>query len=153
LDHGCSWKRFFLLQFVPTTGLLRYSGIADHPKTTRVLPTLHTCWPCSSQAGRQLTEPVQYGQPLFDVALAIDSFPCVVAAGGDLVQALVRDIARVLRPNGLFLVINYSYRDDPGADDRDVAELAAAHGFDVVRHGTRDFALWDARTYLLRLPH
>jgi cyclopropane fatty-acyl-phospholipid synthase-like methyltransferase len=86
----------------------------------------------------------------FDIALAVDSFPYIVSAGPGLVDAFAAGAARLLRAMGTLLILNYSYRNDPAADRRDVAELASRHGFDVVRNGTRDFALWDARTYLLR---
>ena len=53
-------------------------------------------------------------------------------------------------PGGALVILNYSYRGDLERDRTDVANLAARHGFIAERNGTRDFALWDAATFLLR---
>jgi ubiquinone/menaquinone biosynthesis C-methylase UbiE len=148
LDIGCGSGRF-LERLAPMASLA--VGIDISIEMLRRAQSRCRFMPSASLIATTGRDLAAFANHCFDVALAIDSFPYIVAAGRDLVEALARDIARVLRPNGLFLVMNYSYRDDSGADDRDVAELAAAHGFDVVRHGTRDFGMWDARTYLLRL--
>jgi hypothetical protein len=50
----------------------------------------------------------------------------------------------------MLLILNFSYRGDEEADRRDVARLADAHGFTIVRLGTRDFSLWDGLSFLLR---
>lgn len=86
----------------------------------------------------------------FDLVLAIDSFPYIVSAGGDLAQTCAAETARVLKPKGRFLILNYSYRGSPDLDDRDVARAALHHRFSILRNGTRDLSLWDARTYLLQ---
>lgn len=85
-----------------------------------------------------------------DVVLAADMFPYLVAAGPALAERNMAEIARVLRPGGALLILNYSYRDDPDLDRREVASLFAAHGFTAERAGTRDLELWDATTYLGR---
>jgi SAM-dependent methyltransferase len=87
----------------------------------------------------------------FDLALAIDSFPCMFAVDPEIAVRHVRDCARVLRPGGMLLILNFSYRSDE-ADRRDMQQLAAANRFTVQRLGTRDFSLWDGLTFLLRLP-
>jgi SAM-dependent methyltransferase len=97
--------------------------------------------------GRDLS---MFADSAFDVVLAIDSYPYIVAAGRKSSAAHVREAARVLRSQGWFVILNYSYRDDPAADAAEIAQLAAEWGLSVVRSGTRDFALWDARTYLMR---
>lgn len=85
-----------------------------------------------------------------DIVLAADVFPYLVAAGPEVVRRNVAEIARVLRPGGALLILNYSYRGDPALDGGEVEALAAAHGFVVERAGTRDLALWDATTFLTR---
>jgi SAM-dependent methyltransferase len=87
----------------------------------------------------------------FDVVLAVDAFPYVVSAGDGLAKAMGAEVARVLRPLGSFGIMNYSYRGDEEADLRDVAAMASQNGFDIVRAGTRDFAFWDATTFILQL--
>jgi cyclopropane fatty-acyl-phospholipid synthase-like methyltransferase len=83
----------------------------------------------------------------FDVVLAIDSMPYVVLAGG--ADAFWEDVAALLTPGGIFLVMNYSYRDDPVRDGEDVRAFAGRHGFRVARCGTQDLSHWDGRAFLL----
>jgi hypothetical protein len=64
----------------------------------------------------------------------------------------VEEAARVLRPGGALLILNYSYRGDDTADREEVAALFAASGVAVERLGTRDLALWDAAAFLGRKP-
>jgi SAM-dependent methyltransferase len=85
----------------------------------------------------------------FDLVLAIDSFPYLVAAGPSVVARHFADAARLLCAGGAFAILNFSYRGDLAADRRDVARLAAAHGFALRLSGTRDFALWDGASFLL----
>jgi hypothetical protein len=83
-----------------------------------------------------------------ELVLGADVFPYLVQAG--VAGAHVAEAARVLRPGGHCLILNYSYRGDGEADRAEVADLAARHGFEVLRAGTRDLSLWDAATFLLR---
>jgi len=92
-----------------------------------------------------------FADSTFDAVMAIDSYP-YIAAGRELAEAHMREAARVLRSQGSFVILNYSYRDDPAIDAHEIARLAAECGLSIIRNGTRDFALWDARTYLMRKP-
>lgn len=85
-----------------------------------------------------------------DLVLAADVFPYLVAAGGDLPRRHVEEAARVLRPGGAILVLNYSYRGDDAADRTDIAALFTAAGLVLEHAGTRDLALWDATSFLGR---
>ena len=60
--------------------------------------------------------------------------------------------AGVLRPGGNFAIFNYSYRCNLAADRADIAAYAEAAGLIVVRNGTRDLALWDGTSFLLKAP-
>lgn len=86
----------------------------------------------------------------FDLVLAVDSFPYLVEPNPALARRHLDEAARVLRRGGHLLLFNYSYRGDPERDRRDVAESAEAAGFEVLRAGTRDLALWDGAAFLLR---
>ncbi|MYZ46486.1 class I SAM-dependent DNA methyltransferase [Propylenella binzhouense] len=88
----------------------------------------------------------------FDLVLAVDSFPYLVLAGGDLAARHVAEAARVLRPGGTLLIVNHSYRNDPALDAEDLARAAVSCGLDLVRRGTCDFALWDGLTFRLDKP-
>jgi SAM-dependent methyltransferase len=88
----------------------------------------------------------------FDLVLAVDSFPYLFAADPEIVARHLRDAARVLRPGGAVVILNFSYRDDEKADRHDIERLAGINGFTIRRAGTRDFTLWDGLTFLLTLP-
>ena len=87
-----------------------------------------------------------------DVVLAADVFPYLLAAGADLARTHVREAARVLRPGGALVILNYSYRGDDALDGRDVADHFAAAGLVGGGHATRPLALWDATAFLGRKP-
>ena len=85
----------------------------------------------------------------FDLVLAADSFPYFVQSGMSLVETHFAEAARVLRPRGDLLILNFSYRGDPAQDRTDIRRLASAFGFDVLRDGTREFTLWDGLAFHL----
>jgi SAM-dependent methyltransferase len=86
----------------------------------------------------------------FDLVLFVDSFPYVVNAG--LADAMVAEAARVLRPGGDLLVINWSYRGDAARDAADAAALASANGLDLVATPAPSLTLWDGAVHRLRKP-
>jgi SAM-dependent methyltransferase len=88
----------------------------------------------------------------FDLVLAVDSFPYLLAADPEIVARHLRDAARVLRPGGVIVILNFSYRGDEEADRQDIERLGSGNGFTIRRAGTRDFTLWDGLTFLLTLP-
>jgi ubiquinone/menaquinone biosynthesis C-methylase UbiE len=86
----------------------------------------------------------------FDLVVAVDSMPYVVGLGAELLRATAAEMTRALRPDGDWVIFNFSYREDPHADSVDVAELAERHGFDVRENGVAPFTLWNARAFWLR---
>lgn len=86
----------------------------------------------------------------FDLVLATDSFPYIVQAGPDVVDRHVAGAARMLRPGGALVVLNFSYRGDRAADRADAAALAAAHGLSLEQDGTTPFGVWDGTAFVLR---
>jgi SAM-dependent methyltransferase len=88
----------------------------------------------------------------FDLVLAVDSFPYLFAADPEIAAQHLRDAARVLRPGGAVVILNFSYRGDEEADRRDIERLAGINGFTIIRAGTRDFTLWDGLSFRLTLP-
>ncbi|ACL55975.1 Methyltransferase type 11 [Methylobacterium nodulans ORS 2060] len=97
--------------------------------------------------GRDLA-PVATGSA--DLLLAVDCLPYLVQAGEAVLRGYVREAARVLRPRGDFVILNFSYRGDLARDRRDAARLSREHGFALKRDGTADFATWDGRSFHLR---
>jgi len=100
-------------------------------------------------SGRNLAD---FADRAFDLVLAVDSFPYLVAADPAIATRHVADVARLLSHGGALAIFHYSYRGDLAADRRDLATLATAHSLAIERNGTRDFTLWDAATFLLRSP-
>ncbi|MGY2050976.1 class I SAM-dependent methyltransferase [Methylobacterium sp. JK268] len=96
-------------------------------------------------SGRDLA-PVPTGGA--DLVLAVDSFPYLVQTG--LAADHVREAARVLRPGGDLVILNYSYRGDAARDRREVGGLARAHGFRVLRDGVAPFRTWDGAAFHLQ---
>lgn len=84
----------------------------------------------------------------FDLVLAADVFPYIVSAG--LADLYAAEAARVLEPNGILLILNYTYRGDQVRDREDVAALAIRHDYSILRDGTRDLKYWDASAYVLQ---
>jgi SAM-dependent methyltransferase len=93
---------------------------------------------------------VMFADASFEGVFAVDSFPYLVQAGGDLAERAISEAARVLRPGGELLILNYSYRDDLDADRQDVARHGAAAGLTVERAGVGGFAIWNGSAFLLR---
>jgi len=81
----------------------------------------------------------------FDLVLAVDSFPYIYHTSRTLAALHVREAARVLRPGGDLIILNYSYRDDVGSDRREVARLFDSAGLELLANGERPpLRLWDA---------
>ena len=95
-------------------------------------------------SGRDLS---LFGDASFDLVLAVDAFPYLVQSGMALAATHVGEAARVLRPGGHLLILNFSYRGDADLDRADVARLARASGFAVLRAGTREFRFWDGLAF------
>jgi len=71
-------------------------------------------------------------------------------SGYTLVEQFVAESARVLRPRGELVILNYSYSEDSDADLAEVRSLAAQNGFQVAHVGERPFEMWDAVAFRLR---
>jgi ubiquinone/menaquinone biosynthesis C-methylase UbiE len=97
-------------------------------------------------SGRDLSP---FADDSFDLVLAVDCMPYVAQSGTSLVERHVAEAARVLKPGGDLLIINFTYQGDPGRDRAEVERLAHAFGFNVLRAGTREFRLWDGLTFHL----
>lgn len=100
-------------------------------------------------AGRDLSG---FPDRSFDLVLAVDSFPYVVQSGPALIDAMLAESARVLRPGGHLLILNFSYRGDLQRDGEDLQDFAARERLEVVRSSTSDFKLWDGAAFVLVKP-
>lgn len=86
-----------------------------------------------------------------DMIYAVDSFPYLHESSGALLETHFAESARVLVKGGDLLILNFSYRNDPEQDARDIQWLATTHGFKVLIDGAQPFRLWDGRVWHLRL--
>jgi SAM-dependent methyltransferase len=85
----------------------------------------------------------------FDVILAIDTFPYLVQCRGGLIETHLAESARVLRPGGELLVLNYSYRDDFTADATELGDLGRRARLTLTEALRRPFATWDGTAFRL----
>jgi SAM-dependent methyltransferase len=86
----------------------------------------------------------------FDVVLAADVFPYIRHAGVDLVEIMLRETARVLRPGGALILFNFSYRGDRQADCHDMMRLSQSLGLTIAQNGARPFKLWDGLAFVIK---
>lgn len=145
IEIGCGAGRF-LSALAPLVGSIIGIDISENMLTAaraRVVGLSNVM--ALRGSGRDLSAA---GAGPFDLVLAVDSFPYLVAA--DLVETHFAECARLLSGEGWLLIFNFSYRGDLVGDMKDVACLAARFGFSVLRNGTKDLALWDGTTFLLR---
>lgn len=147
LDVGCGIGRLEEA-LAPTLGRLvgvDVSGamVAAARQRCAALPnvTFHAC------SGHDLRE---HADGSHDLVFAVDSFPYLVQSGMPLVEAHFHDAQRVLRAGGDFVILEFSYREDPARDREDVARLAASHGFDVLVGGSHPFAIWNGAAFRLQ---
>ncbi|HEY1232929.1 MAG TPA: class I SAM-dependent methyltransferase [Candidatus Binatia bacterium] len=92
-----------------------------------------------------------FAAEMFDGVYAVDTFPYLYAAGSHVVARHFREIARVLRPRGDFILMNFSYRGSPQTDRLDVEKLAQQYDFEILANGIQPFEIWDGAVWRLRL--
>jgi SAM-dependent methyltransferase len=85
----------------------------------------------------------------FDSVIALDSFPYLVAAGGELAGRVVAEVARVLVSGGSLLVFNYAYRGDAARDRAELSALGGPAGLRLVEVDPRPCPNWDGVAYRL----
>jgi ubiquinone/menaquinone biosynthesis C-methylase UbiE len=101
----------------------------------------------SVSSGRDLAG---FADASLDLVFAVDSFPYIHHAGPEMVEAHMREAARVLRPEGDLALLNFSYRDDILADRREFESLCQTHGFALITAGQPPFKSWDGVAFRAR---
>ena len=97
--------------------------------------------------GQDLSE---FGSGSMDLVYSVDAFPYLVLSGHALVERHFREVRRVLRPGGDFVLFNYAYgrtRDDANSE---VLALAHDAKFQVIRADESPFRIWNGIGWLLR---
>jgi len=97
--------------------------------------------------GQDLSE---FGSGSMDLVYSVDAFPYLVLAGHALVEHHFREIRRVLRPGGDFVLFNYAY--GRAREDANHEVLALAHGTElqVIRADESPFRIWNGIGWLMR---
>jgi len=146
LDIGCGIGR---LEVELAPRVTEVHGI--DVSTQMINAALRRCAPLTNVhlrkgTGRDLGD---YHDAMFDAAVAVDTFPYINQSGAELADRYFAEVARALKPGGDFVILNFSYSDTAGDEDR-VRALAKTHSFEIVVAGERPFALWDGTAFHLR---
>lgn len=97
--------------------------------------------------GQNLSE---FGSGSMDLVYSVDTFPYLVLSGQALVERHFREVRRVLRPGGDFVLFNYAYgrsRDDANGEVLALAQLAELQ---VIRADESPFRIWNGVGWLMR---
>ena len=97
--------------------------------------------------GQDLSE---FGSESMDLVYSVDAFPYIVLSGQKLVECHFREIRRVLRPGGDFVLFNYAYRRTREDANGEVLALAHCAQLDAVRADESPFRIWNGIGWLLR---
>jgi cyclopropane fatty-acyl-phospholipid synthase-like methyltransferase len=98
-------------------------------------------------AGQDLSE---FGSESIDLVYSVDAFPYLVLSGHALVEHHFREIRRVLRPEGDFVLFNYAYGRSREDVNREVLALAQGAQLAVIRADESPFRLWNGIAWLMR---
>ena len=98
-------------------------------------------------SGEDLSE---FADASMDLVYSVDTFPYLVLAGPALVERHFREVGRVLRPAGDFVLFNYAYGRSRADADREVLALAQGAELEVVRADESPFQLWNGIGWLMR---
>jgi cyclopropane fatty-acyl-phospholipid synthase-like methyltransferase len=146
LDIGCGIGRLEV-ELAPRVATVHGMDVS----TQMINAALRRCAPLSNVhlrkgTGRDLGD---YADAMFDAAIAVDTFPYITQSGAELADRYFAEAARVLKPGGDFVILNFSYSEVSG-DEEQVRTLARNHSFEVVLAGERPFTLWDGAAFHLR---
>jgi SAM-dependent methyltransferase len=85
-----------------------------------------------------------------DLVYSVDVFPYMVLSGHALVERHFREIRRVLRPGGDFVLFNYAYGVSREAVNAEVYAHAQGAKLRIVRANESPFQIWNGVGWLMR---
>ena len=97
--------------------------------------------------GQDLSE---FGSGSMDLVYSVDTFPYMVLSGHALVERHFREIRRVLRTAGNFVLFNYAYGRPREHANGEVLALAHGAELEVIRADESPFRLWNGIGWLMR---
>ncbi len=106
-----------------------------------------------SNASVQMTtgqDLAEFGSGSVDLVYSVDTFPYLVLSGHALVERHFREIRRVLRPGGDFVLFNYAYGRSREDANGEVLALAQGAELQVMRADESPFQLWNGIGWLMR---
>jgi predicted TPR repeat methyltransferase len=86
----------------------------------------------------------------FDLVLAVDSFPYIVAARPDLAGMHIRESARVLAPGGSLAIFNFAYNEDFGTSRERLRRAGDEAGVELIAAEPNPLRSWDGSFFHLR---
>jgi SAM-dependent methyltransferase len=97
--------------------------------------------------GQNLSE---FGSGSMDVVYSVDTFPYLVLSGQALVERHFREVRRVLRHGGDFVLFNYAYGRSREDANGEVLALAQGAKLQVIRADESPFRIWNGIGWLMR---
>jgi SAM-dependent methyltransferase len=97
--------------------------------------------------GQNLAE---FGSESMDLVYSVDAFPYLVLSGKTLVERHFREVQRVLRPGGDFVLFNYAYGQSREDANGEVLALAYGAELQVIRADESPFRIWNGIGWLMR---
>jgi cyclopropane fatty-acyl-phospholipid synthase-like methyltransferase len=97
--------------------------------------------------GQDLSE---FDSASIDLVCSVDAFPYLVLSGHALVERHFREIRRVLRPGGDFVLFNYAYGRSREEANAEVLVLAHGAEMKVLRADESPFRIWNGIGWLMR---
>jgi predicted TPR repeat methyltransferase len=86
----------------------------------------------------------------FDLVLAVDSFPYIVATRPGLAELHVRESARVLAAGGSLAIFNFAYGEDFGVSRERLRRAGEEVGVSLIAANPNPLRSWDAGFFHLR---
>jgi predicted TPR repeat methyltransferase len=86
----------------------------------------------------------------FDLILAVDSFPYIVATRPGLAELHITESARVLAPGGNLAIFNFAYEQDFAASREQLLRWSREAGLDLVAAEPNPLRSWDGSFFHLR---
>lgn len=97
--------------------------------------------------GQDLSE---FGSASMDLVYSVDAFPYLVLSGLELVARHFREVERVLRPGGDFVLFNFAYGRSREDANREVLALAHGAKLQVIHADESPFRIWNGIGWLMR---
>jgi SAM-dependent methyltransferase len=97
--------------------------------------------------GQNLSE---FGSGSMDLVYSVDTFPYLVLSGQALVERHLKEVRRVLRPGGDFVLFNYAYGRSREDANGEVLALAQGAKLQVIRADESPFRIWNGIGWLMR---